>query len=266
MAMPELRPMGIGDILDATFRLYRDRFVRFATIALIVYVPLALVIGLLQTQFAAAVPQTGQPLRPEDVFPVLLKAMGAGMVVTFLSWVFGALCSGALVHNISSAYLGEELGSRESYARAAPRLLRLLAAQFVAGLVIFVGFALCIVPGVIFGLWFLLLAPVVMLENEPVMKSLERSRELMRGNLGKGFLLMLVVTIIWFVIYWVVQFVVTRIPWHPYFAHFSLIVLQALVLPIQLAPPILLYYDLRIRKEAFDLEQLAASLGRPAAL
>lgn len=41
--------------------------------------------------------------------------------------------------------------------------------------------------------------------------------------------------------------------------------LQALVLPIQTAPTILLYYDLRIRKEAFDLQKLSEALGLPKA-
>ena len=40
--MQDFRPMSIPDILDATFRLYRDRFVTFLLIALIVYVPYSL--------------------------------------------------------------------------------------------------------------------------------------------------------------------------------------------------------------------------------
>jgi len=41
--------------------------------------------------------------------------------------------------------------------------------------------------------------------------------------------------------------------------------LPALWLPIQTAPSILLYYDLRIRKEAFDLQKLSETLNQPAA-
>ena len=40
-----LRPMGVGDILDATFRLYRANFVTFALIGLVAYVPYALVVA-----------------------------------------------------------------------------------------------------------------------------------------------------------------------------------------------------------------------------
>ena len=45
MAAQQLRPMGIGDILDVTFRLYRQRFLTFLLIALVVYVPYALLLA-----------------------------------------------------------------------------------------------------------------------------------------------------------------------------------------------------------------------------
>ena len=35
---------------------------------------------------------------------------------------------------------------------------------------------------------------------------------------------------------------------------------DALVLPIQAAPMIFFYYDLRVRKEAFDLDRLSAMI------
>ena len=38
---------------------------------------------------------------------------------------------------------------------------------------------------------------------------------------------------------------------------------NVLVLPIQTAPLILLYYDLRIRKEAFDLQMLSSAMEQP---
>ena len=50
MAAPELRPMGIGDILDVSLRLYRDRFATFLLICLALYVPYAL----LESLFNAA--------------------------------------------------------------------------------------------------------------------------------------------------------------------------------------------------------------------
>src|ERR1043165_8625181 len=44
-ARADLRPMNIGDILDAAFRLYRQRFATFVTIVLVAYTPYALLMG-----------------------------------------------------------------------------------------------------------------------------------------------------------------------------------------------------------------------------
>jgi hypothetical protein len=172
------------------------------------------------------------------------------------------LCAAALVHNISASYLGEDLTAGQSYARAAPRLLPLLGTQMLSTLVILLGLILLVVPGVIFSLWFLVIAPVVILERKAVTSALGRSRELMRDNLGKGFMLGFVVGILSAILGFALGLLTSFVPWpHPTINAFVQTVLQALLLPIQTAPWILLYYDLRIRKEAFDLQMLAETLS-----
>ena len=254
MAVPDLRPMGIGDILDATFRLYRRRFLTFLLIALVVYIPYALLMAL------AAAPQTGAP-GVQSVASHLVTLLG--LILFFC--VLMPLCSAALVHNISASYLGEDISAGQSYSRAAGRLMPLLGTQILAGLVIMLGYVLLIVPGVIFSLWYLVIAPVVVLEGIAGGSALGRSRELMRDNLGKGFVLALVLAVMAWIISYGLAAISARIPWpHPAMGLFVQYVLQGFLLPIQTAPWTLLYYDLRIRKEAFDLEKLAESVAQSA--
>ncbi len=300
MAAPALRPMGIGDILDLTFRLYKSRFVTFLMIALVCFVPFALLMSLFQ--MSAGVAQSGGFGLPAIKAPsgsfvasVAVRTGGQGGVLfaqqapgggvlaspqplnlgAMLAYLLGSvlflfivmpLCRAALTHNIAAAYLGHELGAWESYARALPTLGRLLVAAFLSGVVMMLGFVLCIVPGILFGLWFMLTIPVLVLEDRGPMASIVRSRELMRGNLDKGLVLGLVVWLLGIIVAAVVQVAFRFVPWpHPFLRVFFTNVFQAVVMPIQIAPAILLYYDLRIRKEAFDLQMLAAQLGTPAA-
>jgi hypothetical protein len=194
-----------------------------------------------------------------------------GLIFWFIGiLVFGIvlipLCTAAMIQNISASYLGESLTVGASYSRAAPRLLPLMGTQILVGLIVLLGFVLLIVPGVIFSLWFLIVGPVVILEGVAGTSALGRSRELMRGNLGKGFSLMFVVGILCGIIGWILGIVIALVPWpHPSLAVFVQTVVPVLWLPIQTAPLILLYYDLRIRKEAFDLQKLAEAMGQPAA-
>ena len=128
----------------------------------------------------------------------------------------------------------------------------------LVGLIAMVGLMLCVVPGVIFMLWFMLVIPVVVLEKTGAIDSIGRSRELMRGNLTKGFVIGLVVVVLASLVSMGVGFALGVIPGLPvFFRELISTTLQALVLPISTAPGLLFYYDIRIRKEAFDLQMLS---------
>jgi len=290
--------MGVGDILDAAFGLYRRRFATFVTIAGVVYVPYALVMAIVDSVVRSAIPLTPSitgtggfwtfsggnhrafraaarasgsvagrlSLGDASGFHLLpmILAIGAFLVAValFLSLVY-PLCTSALCVNISAGYLGEELGASESYARAFKRLGFLLVTQFVGTLIIAFGFLLFIVPGVVFSLWFMLLPPVVLLERPGgVFGALGRSRALMAGNLGKGFLLGLAVWLLSLTISMGGGALLRLVPWpSELLADFCGALLPGLALPLSIGAIVLLYYDLRIRKEGFDLEHLAAKMG-----
>ncbi len=273
MNAQELRPMGIGDILDVTFRLYRQKFLTFLLIALVVYVPYALLMSFFAMMQTSAI-QASAATYSSEVEASQLAQAGVAPAVIVMSVVGGfiflilvlPLCTAALVKNISASYLGENRSAGQSYSRAAPRLPSLILANILSIVIVFIGICMLFVPGIIFSLWFMLIAPVVVLEGVGGVSALGRSRELMRGNLGKGFLLMLVVGIL----AWIISFALglllglIPIPFMP-LSIFIQNIVPALVLPIQTAPFILLYYDLRIRKEAFDLQKLSESLAQPEA-
>ena len=268
----ELRPMGIGDILDATFRLYKVCFVPFLVIALVAYLPYALYtlgVGL-------AYEPSGAEFDPfTQTTQVDYAPQGEGaMAYTLLGFVGSAvfvvivlpLVQAALIYNISGVILGERLSAGASFGRAAGRIIPLFGTQLLVGIVVMLGFLLLIVPGVIFGLWFLLIAPVVVLERMGGTRGMSRSRELMKGNLGKGFMLSLIVGLLGVIVTYGAGFVLAMLPLpHPAFFDVGVLLVQAVVLPIQTAPMILLYYELRVRKEAFDLQRLTESIESPQA-
>jgi hypothetical protein len=261
----ELRPMGVGDILDTALRLYRTHLASFLTISLVVYVPYIVLLLVLQSVFSGPTTIQQTPFGPREVAPIGLTLVNS-LRNFFFFVVVWPLVQGALMYNISAAYLGENLSAGESYRRALARTGALLGTQFAVGLVVMLGFVLLIVPGIIFSMWYMVVAPVVLLETVSGSKAMSRSKALMSGNLGKGFMLGLVVGIVSFV----ASFAVTSVlRWfgltHPVVEEVVTEGVQGVLLPFLVAPTILLYYDLRIRKEAFDLERLSSTLsGAPA--
>jgi hypothetical protein len=257
----ELRPMGIGDILDAAIRLYRARFVAFLTISLIVYIPYVLVLLLAGQALVGPPEYVETPFGQQAVYPpgVLLFQALSRMLFFIVVW---PLVQGALTYNISAEYLGERISAAESYRRAARRMLPLIGTQFAAGLVVMLGFLLLIVPGVIFSLWYMIVPPVVLLETLSGGRAMSRSHELMKGNLGKGFTLAFLVALLNLLVTAGFGAVlgVMGLAENQVVIETVTNLVEAFLLPFLVAPTILLYYDLRIRKEGLDLQVLAASL------
>jgi hypothetical protein len=115
-----------------------------------------------------------------------------------------------------------------------------------------------------------------MLEDLGILASIRRSVQLTRGRRAHLFIAFLLATIIWYVGYIVLQgpfFIWTMISLIRNHAVASWLALAtaasgaagaSLTGPILMIVIVLCYYDTRIRKEAFDLQFLMASLDRPA--
>lgn len=275
----DLRPMDLGEILDRTFRLYRAYFMTFFLIMLAVQAISFL--GTLTWQAALV------PIRPvAGTVPQLpgfgfFVAMFLSMMVTFLAAQIGV---GTLTTAVSSIYLGEPIGITESLRRVRPVLGKLLGATLLTSLIIVLGMVACIVPGFYFLLSYLLVSQVVVIEGLTPRAALRRSNELMRKKSDKGFfrnniMKASVILIIVFVLAAAAGAIVS-LPFglaqafthdrsHPpsllgpmhLLQGILTMIIQAGVAPIGTIAMILFYYDIRIRKEGFDLQVLASSLG-----
>ncbi|NIP28470.1 MAG: hypothetical protein GWN55_17010 [Phycisphaerae bacterium] len=298
MEVQQFEPMSIGGILDRTFRLYKNNFVRFITIVAIVQVPITLLMlvstslmeiglsdqpalgfGELRNEETLNMEETMDTEEEsvydgagwEDPNPAAIILGGIIMLVgAILALLGNMLCQGALTKSVSEFYLGNEITVGQAYKFVLPKLLTLIGAGLLVSLIVWLGFIMCIVPGIIFGLWFALTTPSIIVENLRATKGMSRSKALASGNLGKifsvGFLVILITWAInmpfgWAgIIFSKLLFVNNYLLASSINQLFSLVG-QILATPIGAAAFILLYYDLRIRKEGFDLQMLAQAMS-----
>ena len=285
--------MQLGEILDGSFNIYRRHFGLFMRLSLIiVWLPTALAVYL-SVRFA------GTPLAFLNVLEQHpLGSFGLGLVFLII-WVSSSLLLKAgTIRVISDSYLGQEpeLGSalRFGVAKIVPLLLVALSkgllialiAVFGAlgmGLVTVVGRlmgpaigGLLVVVGVVGVCWLVIwvacgygtTTPIVVLEElSSSFDAFGRSWELTRGARGKVFGTMAVA---WVIGYFLPQMVISGISsflsaeGNPALQTFFVVL--ASLIGIVLAPILpcaltLLYYDLRVRREAFDLQILSEQLG-----
>jgi hypothetical protein len=152
----------------------------------------------------------------------------------------------------------------------------LLGAAVLVGLLTAMGYMLCVVPGVILSLMWAVTTPAIVVESVGAWEGMRRSRHLAADNLGKVFVVVLIVSVLVFLVSApfvfsgaIVQAILTQFKQPLLGVALSQVISlpgQLVGAPISAAAVVLLYYDLRIRKEAFDLEMLAESMaGAPGA-
>jgi hypothetical protein len=239
----------LGEVLDASFAIYRSRFAALLVIAVVCRViPI-----LLAVYFEVS----------ETTDLQIWLRLGASLI----SLVLVAIGVAASTFVVSDAYLGRETTAHSALARAMPRIWNLIGVSILTSLAVFVGFFLLIVPAFIFLAGFLLSPVVAVIEATPRSRdAMRRSWQLSSGYKGKllltmlvAFLLLLVPGITLGAVGGIAAGVSADQPVGLVFFVISL-VLQVFVYPFVYVVQTVLYYDLRVRKEGFDLELLAAAM------
>lgn len=242
----ELRPRSVGEILDAAFRIYRDHWQLLMGAVAVAVVPLSLLFG-------------GLALT-ESLALIVIAAIVTGLLI-------GPLVSAAIVKLGAELVRGHELTIGETYRFALTRLAPLLGAAVLVGLGVFVGFLLLIVPGVILFVRWYFATIVVVLEQRGVTDSIKRSWSLTSGNFGKTFgtlaAMFLLVIVVQFVVGLALGLVFGVFGVFPEWVQLLLdTVAQVVVTPFTSLVGIILYLDLRIRQEGYDLQVMARELQR----
>jgi hypothetical protein len=256
--------MSVGDILDRGLKLLLSRLPIFYLINLIVLAP-AIVL-----QVLIPIAQ-GETVGPEAA----AVAAGGGLLVLVLTLILWPIGQAATLYIIAQEFVDVHAGLGEAFRFAFHRFGRLLGASIVVGLIVGIGMLLCLVPGVIFYLWYCFVPQVIVVEGERRGDALARSKELGEGYRGRIFGLVALVFTISLIAGMTVaalehfvlpaqEFVATDIGprlvvnvrnqvVHTLVAALVNILVQtfgAICLT-------LLYFDLRIRREGFDLELAA---------
>lgn len=277
-AVSPLQPLGMGQILDRAIRLYRQNFLTFVGIVAITQIPTALLSIVLSITIAQPTTLANPNTAPQAVVGVL----GTTFVTVIVSAILTQIATGALTVAVSNRYLGEQVGVLDSYRRLKyawkPLLGALLVAMLVGiGLLIwtivpcigwFTGggmmtyFTLVVMP---------LVAPVVVLERQSSSRAVFRAWQLARRRFWwlLGFLLLLTL----FGQLFVTGPALLAVLFAQGASGFGqagditaviiqqtiTVIFSMLYLPIQLTAVTLLYFDVRVRTEGFDLTLLAKS-------
>ena len=160
--------MSIRAVLDEAWTLFTRFFLRFFVLALVVFAAVNLLFALIVEAISSD--NGGRAF--------WLAILGLATAVVGTTWL-----QGAFVYAVQDARDGSfDATLGEVFSRVSPSILPLLIAGLLAGLGIAAGLILLIVPGLFLMTIWAVIAPVIVLEQQPPLASFGRSRELVRGH------------------------------------------------------------------------------------
>ena len=292
----ELRPLSLGEVLDRTFAVYRSRFWLFAGLAAI-YGAMNTAAAAIQATLQH------QILVHMGPGPAQVAASGSTGLVLLLALPVVAVAQAAILSAVSEVYLVGRATVGASLRAVIGRWYRWIgvvmwqawSAIWVALLVLVVAAAMVTIPGThtalaVLGVILIFLGilgggvygviaylrnslalPAAVLEQIGIRAAMRRSKVLTRGTKGRIFVVGLVVYAMYMVA-GVVQiplaFVIVRSPLEPHIVAHAITLLvgfvaATVVLPVGAIGIALIYFDQRVRQEAFDLQVL---MGPPESL
>jgi len=278
MAEWELRPLSLGEILDRTFSLYRRNFLLFLGIAAI---PHLLVLGLNLVQVLVLKTPGVTPRVPDSQFQAgavgSILALGiVGGILAFIVYIVSFLfAQGGTIYAVSDLYLGRPTTIGASLSRMKGQLGNLFGVMFLNGVATLIAFIFLIIPGIYVACRLCTCIPAALLEDLGARESLERSFALTKDNAGRAF----VIYLLYFALLYAAIFLFLM-PFgvlaafsakDPSMLRWTMAMMQVgnffaavLVSPFILIATSVFYYDLRVRKEAFDLQVMMNPGGNPA--
>ena len=269
MQPADLRPLSLGELLDRTFTLYRNHFLVFFGISGIPYIAV-LALNLARFLYLPGMSISQLPGHHPSATPDLSDFAAWGilsMVVLVVSVAVAVITSGATVIAAAEIYLGRAITIAEALQRSARAFFRLLGVAAVMGVVIVVAALFLIIPGIYLACRLLVSMPVTVMEGLMPRQTLERSYSLTSENAGRAFLILLVYIVLIFtssmLLYmpFLVLGVVSRHSPEITLVWLALSMVGQLFSTVLVAPVLhisatLFYFDLRVRKEAFDLQMM----------
>jgi hypothetical protein len=275
----QLRPLAIGEILDVAMKIVWRNAGTLLRVVFFVVFPVTVLTSFIQL---SATPKDwtlqGFPPRfrpPADEFgdhfatrhQVWTDLAGLGSTV-LLGFLAGIIAAGACYRAITGAYLGDPVNWRVSLGYALRRFHSILWVTFISTFLAGLGLIACIVPGVYLWVAFAVPIPVLLTEGTKGFKALGRSRTLVSGFWWRSFGILILGAVLAGVISSVLSGIVLGVTSDGTTSTTWLIantiagtVSKMVSVPFTAAFVTVLYFDLRVRKEGFDLQLLAQRIG-----
>jgi MFS family permease len=230
-------------VFERIFKIYGDQFTLLIPAALVLFIPVAIVNGLV--------------LENGGVLALMISSAIAA-IATY--WYQGMVVEA--VRDILDGRRDQTIGGL--FSSAAPFVWPLIGAGILAGIGIAIGFVLLIVPGLILLTIWAVIVPAIVIDRVGVFESFGRSRQLVKGNGWRVFGVIVVLFLLQLVFGGVVNAIVGGASDDSFVGYaIADLIVRVLIVPLSAIGATVMYIELRrIRGEPLteDMTGTAAPL------
>ena len=269
MHAPALRPLALGEILDVGIKIVFRHAWTLIRIALVVIVPIQILVALVDASATGGSFTTGET--DEEVGTG--TAVAGFLLVIALSIISYTVATGACFKAVADAYLGERPSWRDSIVFALRRFHAILWITILAYVLGGLALLALIIPGIWLFVAWSVTVPALMAEDVRGLEALGRSFRLVRGFWWRTFAVVLLGTLLAAILGGILGAAVGAAAVFGEENDLTFFIANAVAstaasaisTPLTAAFITVLYVDLRVRKEGFDIQLLADRIGREAA-
>ena len=261
----DLSPKSIGDILGAVFDTYKKHWQTLMTIVAIFAIPVQII------QFYVVDQLILKPLNTAALSDVQslsdlneavggtfyrsLWAFGVGnLIITVLSFVLMAAITKAAADDI----VGATPSVGDSYSFGFSKFLSVIWVSILAGLIVVGGLFLFVIPGLIFAVKLAVSIPALVVEDKRGSQAIGRSWKLTSGVFWHVLGAILVAAILTSFVSGIISGPFTNWFMKGIFSGIAM----TITMPFSTLVSVILYVDLRVRKENLSTDRLRQELAR----
>jgi hypothetical protein len=253
------RPLGIGEILSTAFQLYRRHWRTLLAIAAVVVVPLTL----LQYLLGDWIRSRGEVTSYQQSSTSTWAVGTAGLVAGLAGLLMYLVLTGAITRAVAAEVAGEDPSLEQSYRFGFHRLGSVLLVSVLVGLATIAGLILFIIPGIWIGVRLAVSVEALVVEGRRGTQAMGRSWELVGGHWWHAFGALVVAGLLTGLVNAVITTPFSNTSW--FVQAVAAAIATVITLPYGVLVGVLLYLDLRARKEQLNLERLRTDLQASAA-
>jgi hypothetical protein len=252
------RPMGIGEILSTALQLYRRHWQTLLAIAAVVVVPFTL----LQYLFGDWIRSRGEITSLQAVSTATWAVGAAGLVAALAAFLMYLVLTGAITRAVAAEVAGQDPSLEQSYRFGFYRLGAVLLVSVLVGLATIGGLILFIIPGIYIGIRLCVSIEALVVEGRRGTEAMGRSWGLVGGHWWHAFGAVVVGGLLTGIVNAVITAPFNNTSW--FVQAVAAAVATVVTLPYSALVGVLLYLDLRARKENLTLETLRTDLQASA--